>query len=75
MSSLVSVALKSFDVYWAAAVGVEDRVRADQASPVGQLDGVADEFGAHVGGHGVPDDLPVEQVDRGGQVQPALGGG
>jgi len=58
-----------------AAVGVEDRAGADQAAAVSQLDGVADEFGAHVRRHGVPDDFPVEQVDRGGQIQPALGGG
>jgi hypothetical protein len=31
-----------------------------------RFDGVADELGAHVGSHGVPDDFPVEQVDRGG---------
>jgi hypothetical protein len=53
----------------------EDRAGTDQATVVRQLDGVADEFGAHVCGHGVPGDLPVEQVDRGGQIQPALAGG
>ena len=52
-----------------------NRVRVDQAPAVGQVDRVADQFGAHVLGHGVADDLPVEQVDRGGQVPPPLRGG
>jgi hypothetical protein len=42
---------------------------------VGQIDCVADQFGTRVLGHGVADDLTVEQADRGGQVQPALRGG
>ena len=58
-----------------SAIGVEDRAGADQAAAVSQLDGVGHEVGAHVGGHGVSDDFPVEQVDRGGQIEPALGGG
>jgi hypothetical protein len=54
---------------------MKDRVRAGQAASRGQVDGVADEFGAHVVGHGVADDLPSVQIDDGGQVQPAFAGG
>jgi hypothetical protein len=54
---------------------VKDRVRLNQAAAVGQLDRVADQFGAHVLGHRVAEHLPVEQIERGGQVQPALLGG
>jgi hypothetical protein len=55
-----------------ATVGVEDRVGTDQAAPGGENDRVADEFGTHVLGHRVADDLSAVQVDHGGQVQPAF---
>src|SRR6478752_9167687 len=40
----------------------------------GHLDRVGDQTGAHVIGHRVADELAVEAVDHGGQVQPALPG-
>jgi hypothetical protein len=51
---------------------MEDRLPGHQAAPVRQVDGLAGQFGPHVLGHGMTDDLPVEQVDHGRQVQPAL---
>ncbi|MBB4752536.1 hypothetical protein BJ964_006697 [Actinoplanes lobatus] len=39
-----------------------------------QIDGIADQLSMHVRRHGMPDDLPVELVDCGRQVQSALSG-
>ena len=36
----------------------------------GHIEGVTDQVGEHVVGHRVADDLLVEAVDHGGQVQP-----
>lgn len=42
---------------------------------VSHVEGVGDEFGAVVVGHGVADDLAGGQVEPAGEVEPALGGG
>src|SRR2546423_5382793 len=64
----------SAEVYWAAAVGVEDRAGLDVAVPDGHGEGVDDQAGAQVVG-GLPADHHAGgQVDDGGQVQPALAG-
>ena len=69
---MIKVLRRPVEFALTAAIGVEDRAGLDEAASVGQVDGVSDEFGAHVLGHGVADHLPVEQVNRGGQVQPPL---
>src|SRR4029079_17945088 len=50
------------------AAGNEDVVAGRHRHRVG------DQAGPHVVGHGVADDFPVEAVDDGGQVEPALPG-
>src|SRR6185369_14517871 len=57
------------------AVGVKHRVGVDEAAGGGEVDGLADQVGAHVLGHGVADDFAGVQVDDGGQVEPAFEGG
>jgi hypothetical protein len=62
-------------VYWAATIGVEDHaVDVPTAGGHRRLQGVGDEGGAHVLGEGPADHPPREQVDDGGQIQPALTG-
>ncbi|MBP2334727.1 hypothetical protein JOF41_000905 [Saccharothrix coeruleofusca] len=54
------------------AIGVKNRVIADQAASDGEVEGVSDQLGAHVVGHRVPDDLAVVQVDHRDRVEPPL---
>jgi hypothetical protein len=51
---------------------VEDGLWLHQTAAMRQLDGGADQLSTHVPAHRVTDDLPVEQIDHGRQVQPAL---
>jgi hypothetical protein len=37
----------------------------------GHVQGIGDQVGAHMVGHRIADDLPIEAVDHGGQIQPA----
>lgn len=75
MSCPASAERNRWEVYCGPAVGVKDRIMAGQAASDGEVDGVADEVGAHMVGHRVPDDLAGVQIDHRGQVEPTLPGG
>src|SRR5829696_10489013 len=53
---------------------MEDALGCQVVVSGGHLQCIHDEAGAHMLGHRVADDLPVEAVDDGGQIQPALPG-
>jgi hypothetical protein len=55
-----------------SAVGVKNSIATDQTTSGGEVEGVADQVGAHVVGHRVPDHLAGLQVDHRGQTEPAL---
>jgi transposase-like protein len=64
----------SAEVYWAAAVGVEDHAGARVAGRDGVDQGGGDQLGAQVVGDRVADDAAGGDVDHGSQVQPPLPG-
>jgi hypothetical protein len=59
----------------AAAVAVEDHPARWPAGDEGGGEGLEDQAGAQVIGHGVADDLAGVQVDHGRGVDPAVDGG
>ena len=59
-----------------AAVGVEYHAGGAVASGCGGgVEGVDDQRGGHVGGHGIADDPPGPDIEHDGEVQPAPAGG
>ena len=57
-----------------AAVGMKNAAGNEDVVAGRHRHRVGDQAGPHVVGHGVADDFPVEAVDDGGQVKPALPG-
>ena len=55
-------------------IGMEDQPGGGTATLEGHRRGIHDQRGAHVVGHGPPDDPPGGQVEHRGQVQPFLPG-
>jgi hypothetical protein len=62
------------EVYWAAAVGVEDQARLRVPDRDRVRQGVRDDLGAQVVRERVADDAAGGDVDDGGQVEPAFSG-
>jgi hypothetical protein len=60
------------DVYWLPRVGVHHGAGGGAAPPAGHLEGVDDQFGAHVVGDRPADDGAAEDVEDGGAVDLAL---
>ena len=60
---------------WAAPIGVEDRLGADQAGAVGVVQGVANQVRVKGVGQVPAKDATAETIHDQGQVEPALGGG
>ena len=57
-----------------SSVGVKDQPRCGLTLRDGHLEGVTDQVGPHVIGHGEADDAAAGQIDDRGQVEPALPG-
>ncbi|MBP3078632.1 hypothetical protein WP39_14505 [Streptomyces sp. 604F] len=60
-------------MYSLSAIAVDHASGLQTASAVGHVEGVDDEPGAVVVGHGIADDLAGGQVQPAGEVEPALG--